>query len=272
MAKLLSCWSFKRYILHNMHSELCIHKLLQDLGLPGVNQGSQCWVLPGIGIIHHMVNHIIDRVQHSTITCETNLVVKMKILWDKIQNNSSKRFSIGFSNITRMLLLSLRHLDKVKVRREKNPKTYHSSNFSQCSKEFRSIQVLFLRNRANKSCQTEFRFIMLNKIRHIKRNFHVTSSTLSNLYSQAYHSKGHFIMIKLGKREDKERKNTRNSSGTSNGNGHACIKLFKDLFGFVELGIHLLDSNIFAYFFSNPVTLEWAASQDFVFWLCWHQR
>lgn len=85
---------------------------------------------------------------------------------------------------------------------------------------------------------------MLNKIQHIKRNFHVTSNTLSNPYSQAYHSLEHFMMIKLGKREDKERSNTRNSPGTNNESGHRCIKLFKDQFGFVELGIHLLEGNM----------------------------
>lgn len=101
------------------------------------------------------MNHRVDRVKHTFITWETNSVEK---------NNINKTFSIGLSNITSMLLHFFMFLDKAKVGRgKKNPKGYHSSNFSQCSKEFRSIETLLdnldnctlITNKTNNFCQTE---------------------------------------------------------------------------------------------------------------------
>jgi len=120
-----------------------------------------------------------------------------------------------------VLLLFLGHLKSKlggkKKQKTKNPRTYHSSDFSEFPKSSDQFKSSFS-GAGQTSCQTEFRFITLTKIRHTKINFHVTSNVLSNPYSQVYHSLEHFMMIILEEREDKER---RNNPGTSNGNGHA---------------------------------------------------
>lgn len=106
--RLLSCLFCKTCNLQNLHRELCKHEHLQAWDLPRVNQGS--WVFSGYGIIHHLVNHRVDRVKHTFITWETNSVEK---------NNINKTFSIGLSNITSLLLHFFMFLDKVKVERGK---------------------------------------------------------------------------------------------------------------------------------------------------------
>lgn len=77
------------------------------------------------------------------------------------------------------------------------------------------------------------------------------------------------MMIKMGKRVDKERRNTRNSVGTSNENG---IKLFRDQLGFAELRIHLLEivKTYTKMLLSSRVSVRSLCSkvsEDFVVWL-----
>lgn len=129
-----------------------------------------------LGVVHPTVNRIIVSAQHSAMACETKWGVRMKVLGDKIGNNSNKRFSVGFSSPTHMLLLVLRHLDKIRVRRGRKSPNVHLLWF------FSMLQRAQIESSpwANISCQTEFRFIMLNKMRHLKSNFHVTSNILSN--------------------------------------------------------------------------------------------
>lgn len=76
------------------------------------------------------------------------------------------------------------------------------------------------------------------------------------------------MMIKMGKRVDKERRNTRNSVGSSNENG---IKLFRDQLGFAELRIHLLEIKTYTKMLLSrrvPIrSLCSKVSEDFVVWL-----